>query len=158
MSIHLILIVNVVIIARKYKTIGIIPMATLNTGLGWVAGDAERILVAVGIGVSEYTINEMIVCMNELGGMSSTLVSTVRGLLSDYDSAVTVEKTVNTGADGGKTLVKADVLEWETNKGGRYEAITIEKRRNVNDLLTIFSFCPIVDARMGSQGTMLYRS
>ena len=158
MSIHLILIVNVDIIARKYKTIGIIPMATLNTGLGWVAGDAERILVAVGIGVSEYTINEMIVCCNELGGMSSTLVSTVRGLLADYDTAVTKEKTLNTGDDGGKTLVKADVLEWETNKGGKYEAIVTEKKRNIGDLLTIFSFCPIVDARLGSQGTMLYRS
>ena len=137
---------------------GIIPMATLNTGLGWVAGDVERILVAIGIGVSEYTINEMTVCANELGSMSSTLVSTVRGLLADYDAAVTVEKTVITGADGGKTLVKADVLEWETNKGGRYEAITIEKRRNVNDLLTIFSFCPIVDGMLGSQSTRLLRS
>ena len=133
-------------------------MATLNTGLGWVAGDVERILVAIGIGVSEYTINEMTVCANELGGMSSTLVATVRGLLADYDAAVTVEKTVNTGADGGKTLVKADVLEWETNKGGRYEAITIEKRRNVNDLLTIFAFCPIVDGMLGSQSTRLLRS
>ena len=133
-------------------------MATLNTGLGWVAGDAERILVAVGIGVSEYTINEMIVCCNELGGMSSTLVSTVRGLLADYDTAVTKEKTLNTGDDGGKTLVKADVLEWETNKGGKYEAIVTEKKRNIGDLLTIFSFCPIVDARLGSQGTRLYRS
>ena len=133
-------------------------MATLNTGLGWVAGDVERILVAVGIGVSEYTINEMTVCCNELGGMSSTLVATVRGLLSDYDTAVTKEKTLNTGDDGGRTLVKADVLEWETSKGGKYEAIVTEKRRNVGDLLTIFSFCPIVDARMGSQGTRLYRS
>ena len=133
-------------------------MATLNTGLGWVAGDVERILVAVGIGVSEYTINEMTVCCNELGGMSSTLVATVRGLLSDYDTAVTAEKTLNTGDDGGRTLVKADVLEWETSKGGKYEAIVTEKRRNVGDLLTIFSFCPIVDARMGSQGTRLYRS
>ena len=133
-------------------------MATLDTGLGWVAGDVERILVAVGIGVSEYTINEMTVCCNELGGMSSTLVATVRGLLSDYDTAVTKEKTLNTGDDGGRTLVKADVLEWETSKGGKYEAIVTEKRRNVGDLLTIFSFCPIVDARMGSQGTRLYRS
>lgn len=133
-------------------------MATLDTGLGWVAGDAERILVAVGVGVSQYTINEMIVCMNELGGMSSTLVATVRGLLAGYDAAVTIETTVNTGADGGKTLVKADVLEWETNKGGRYEAITIEKRRNVNDLLTIFAFCPIIDGMLGSQGTRLLRS
>ncbi len=133
-------------------------MATLNTGLGWVAGDVERILIACGVGVSEYTINEVTVCCNELGVMSTTLVSTVRGLLSDYDSAVTVEKTVNVSDNGGKTLIKADVLEWEADKGGRYEAIVTEKRRNVKDLLNIFAFCPVIDGVLGSQGTALYRS
>lgn len=133
-------------------------MATLDTGLGWVAGDVERILIAVGIGVSEYTINEMTVCANELGEMSSTLVSTVRGLLADYDAAVTVEKTTAVSDEGGKTLVKADVLEWEVQGGGKYEAIVTEKRRNIDDLLKIFAFCPIVDSRLGSQSTILYRS
>jgi len=133
-------------------------MATLNTSLGWVVGDVERILVAVGVGVSQYTINEVTVCCNELGGMSTTLVSTVRGLLSDYDSAVTVEKTVNVSDNGGKTLIKADVLEWEAEKGGRTEAISTEKRRNVNDLVNIFAFCPVIDGFLGSQSTMLYRS
>lgn len=137
---------------------GIIPMATLDTGLGWVAGDVERILVAVGIGVSEYTINEMTVCCNELGGMSSTLVSTVRGLLSDYDAAVEVERSVAVSDSAGKTLTKADVLEWEPDRGGRYEAIVTEKGRNIGDLLKIFAFCPIVDSLIGSRGTMLYRS
>lgn len=133
-------------------------MATLNTGLGWVVGDVERILVAIGAGVSEYMINEVTVCCNELGGMSTTLVATVRGLLSEYDAAVTVEKTLNISDNGGKTLVKADVLEWETDKGGRYEAIITEKRRIVNDLSNIFAFCPVIGGVLGSQGTMLYRS
>lgn len=133
-------------------------MATLNTGLGWVAGDVERILIATSIGVSEYTINEMTVCCNELGGMSTTLVATVRGLLTDYDAVVTKEKTIAVSDDAGKTLVKADVLEWETDKGGRYEALQKEKGRIVDDLLTIFGFCPIVDRFMGYKATSLIRS
>lgn len=133
-------------------------MATLNTSLGWVIGDVERILIAVGVGVGEYTINEVTVCANELGGMSTTLVATVRSLLSDYDTAVTTEKTFNISDNGGKTLVKADVLEWEVDNGGRYEAIVIEKQRVVGDLVNIFAFCPVIDGGLGSQGTTLYRS
>ena len=133
-------------------------MATLDTGLGWVAGDVERILISMGIGVSEYLINEMTVCANELGGMSGTLVSTVRGLLGEYDAAIVVQKGLGVNEDAGRVLVKADVLEWEVDKGGRYEAIEKEKGRIRNDLMTIFSFCPIVDRGVGSQGTRLYRS
>jgi len=133
-------------------------MATLDTGLGWVAGDVERILISMGIGVSEYLINEMTVCANELGGMSSTLVSTVRGLLDEYDAAIVVQKGLGVNEDAGRVLVKADVLEWEVDKGGRYEAVEKEKGRIRNDLMIIFNFCPIVDRGMGSQGTMLYRS
>ena len=133
-------------------------MATLDTGLGWVAGDVERILVCMGIGVSEYLINEMIVCANELGGMSSTLVSTVRGLLDEYDAAVVVQKGLGVNEDAGRVLVKADVLEWELDKGGRYEAVMKEKGRIREDLMMIFSFCPIVDRGVGSQGVRLLRS
>lgn len=133
-------------------------MATLNTGLGWVAGDPERILIATSIGVSEYLINEMTVCCNSLGGMSTTLVATVRGLLSDYDAVVAKEKSIAVSDDAGKTLVKADVLEWEANKGGRYEALQKEKGRIVDDLLAIFGFCPIVDRFIGSTSTSLIRS
>lgn len=119
-------------------------MATLDTGLGWVAGDVERILLAMELGISEYTINELTVCANRLGEISSTLVSTVRTLLSEYDAAILVQKGLGVDDDAGKVLVKADVLEWETDKGGRYEAVQKEKGRIYNELVKIFAFCPIV--------------
>lgn len=133
-------------------------MATLDTSLGWVAGDVERILLAFGVGVSNYTIDQMTVCCNELGEMSPTLVGDVRGLLDDYDDAVLVQKGLGVDDDAGRVLVKADVLEWKVDKGGRYEAVLKEKWRIADELVKIFSFCPIVYPLGGSLSTSLVRS
>ena len=59
--------------------------------------------------------------------------------------------------EAGKTLVKADVLEWEV-KGSRYDGIMKEKGRIYNELRKIFSFVSIVGVGGGSLGVSLYRS
>lgn len=133
-------------------------MASLDTSLGWVSGDAERILLALEIGVGEFTINEIIVCANKLGEMSGTLVSVVRGLLADYDAAVVVQKGLGVSDDAGRVLKKADVLEWDVQRGGQYEAIMMEKGRIYNELVKIFSYCPIVVSGTGRTSTSLIRS
>lgn len=133
-------------------------MATLNTGLGWVAGDVERILIATGVGISNYYIDQQTVCCNELGEMAPTLVADVRTLLSEYDAAVTVQKGLGVNDDAGKVLVKADVLEWEVDKGGRYEAVLKEIGRISDELVKIFAFCPIGYPRGNSISTNLIRS
>lgn len=133
-------------------------MASLNTSLGWVVGDVERILIALDVGVSNYSINELTVCCNELGGMSSTLVSVVRNLLSQNDAAVTVQKNLGVTDDAGRVLVKADVLEWEVERGGKYEAVIKEKGRVYSDLVKIFSFCAIGGGVMTRDTTLLVRS
>jgi len=132
-------------------------MATLDTSLGWVAGDVERVLLALEIGISGYTINEMTVGCNELGSIASTQVSNVRGLLSEWDNALADQKAVGDKDEAGKTLVKADVLEWEVN-GSRYDGILKEKSRIYNELRKIFSFVSIVGVGGGSLGVSLYRS
>ena len=132
-------------------------MATLDTSLGWVAGDVERILLALEIGISSYTIHEMTVGCNELGGIASTQVSNVRVLLSEWDSALADQKAVGGKDEAGKTLVKADVLEWEVN-GSRYDGILKEKSRIYNELRKIFSFVSIVGVGGGTLGVSLYRS
>lgn len=133
-------------------------MAILDTSIGWVEGDIERILLAMELGISEYTINEMIVCANRLGEMSSTLVGKVRTLLSEYDAAIVVQKGLGVDNDAGRTLVKADVLEWQVEKGGQYEAVMKEKGRIYNELVKIFTYCPIVVGDMGRHSTSLIRS
>ena len=132
-------------------------MATLDTSLGWVAGDVERILLALEIGISSYTIHEMTVGCNELGGIASTQVSNVRVLLGEWDDALADQKAVGGKDEAGKTLVKADVLEWEVN-GSRYDGILREKSRIYNELNKIFSFVSIVGVGGGSLGVSLYRS
>jgi hypothetical protein len=132
-------------------------MATLDTSLGWVAGDVERVLLALEIGISPYTISEMTVGCNELGGIASTQVSNVRTLLSEWDSALADQKAVGGKDEAGKTLVKADVLEWEVN-GSRYDGILKEKSRIYNELRKIFSFVSIVGVGGGTLGVSLYRS
>ena len=132
-------------------------MATLDTSLGWVAGDVERILLALEIGISSYTIHEMTVGCNELGSIASTQVSNVRVLLSEWDSALADQKAVGAKDEAGKTLVKADVLEWEVN-GSRYDGILKEKSRIYNELRKIFSFVSIVGVGGGTLGVSLYRS
>ena len=132
-------------------------MATLDTSLGWVAGDVERVLLALEIGISPYTISEMTVGCNELGGIASTQVSNVRVLLGEWDSALADQKAVGGKDEAGKTLVKADVLEWEVD-GSRYDGILREKSRIYNELRKIFSFVSIVGVGGGSLGVSLYRS
>jgi|TARA_Y100000033_G_scaffold32013_1_gene30627 hypothetical protein len=132
-------------------------MATLDTSLGWVAGDVERILLALEIGISSYTISEMTIGCNELGGIASTQVSNVRSLLGEWDSALADQKAVGAKDEAGKTLVKADVLEWEVD-GSRYDGILREKSRIYNELNKIFSFVSIVNIGGGTLGVSLYRS
>ena len=132
-------------------------MATLNTSLGWVAGDVERILLALEIGISSYTIHEMTIGCNELGGIASTQVSNTRALLGEWDNALADQKAVGAKDEAGKTLVKADVLEWEVD-GSRYDGILREKSRIYNELRKIFSFVSIVGVGGGTLGVSLYRS
>lgn len=134
-------------------------MATLTGGLGWAASDPERILIACGVGVSEYSLNEVIVCCNEIGGRSSTLVTRAKGLLDDWDDANDAEKLAYTDDNKGRVLQKADVLEWDVSGGGAKQAAKDEKNRISYELRLIFGDCPVImSSRTSSTVTTLYRS
>ena len=134
-------------------------MATLNTSYGWVASDPERILIACGVGVSEYSLNEVIVCCNEIGGRSSTLVSRARLLLDDWDDANDAEKLAYTDENKGRVLSRADILEWDVSGGGAKQAAKDEKNRISYELRLIFGDCRVImDSRSNGGFTPLYRS
>ena len=134
-------------------------MATLTGGLGWATSDPERILIACGVGVSEYSLNEVIVCCNEIGGRSSTLVTRAKGLLDDWDDANDAEKLAYTDDNKGRVLQKADVLEWDVSGGGAKQAAKDEKNRISYELRLIFGDCPVImSSRTSSTVTTLYRS
>lgn len=131
----------------------------LDTGLGWIAGDPERVLIASGLGVSEYNINQVITCMNQLGTFSPSSVSGVRGLLDEYDTAETEFITLNTDGSGRRFLKVADVLEWDIDQTGVNYSITTELQRIRGKLMQYFSFCPIYgDSVIYGGTTQLIRS
>ena len=134
-------------------------MAVLDLTKGWVTGDVERILIAIGVWVSPYTVNETTVCCNELGENSPTLVAKVRALLGEFDAAVAAQKEANVGENAGRVLRKADVLEWDTERSGTaYDGALRERARIVNDLTTIFGSCPILSQKGTDSVVALYRS
>ncbi|MFZ9316741.1 MAG: hypothetical protein ACO24P_05800 [Candidatus Nanopelagicaceae bacterium] len=134
-------------------------MSTLNTGLGWVSGDVERVLIATGVWISPFTINEATVCCNNLGLQSPSLVLRVRELLSEFDAAVEAQKEANVGGNVGRVLKKADVLEWDTeNSGTPYDGALRERARVTDELTKIFGSCPILSQKGTDSVVALYRS
>jgi hypothetical protein len=117
-------------------------MATLNTAAGWVSGDEMRVLVASGLLVSGYHKTQMIVCMNELAALSPTLVSPIQDLLDQFEDAQTNMTSLNASGNG-KTLIKADVLEWETSQLGMSYSPEREISRIQGLLYQYFGSCPL---------------
>lgn len=115
-------------------------MALDVTG-NWVAGDDLRVIEALGLPFGTYTIECTQNCMNQLEGMSPDAVLRVRTLLDEYEAAKTAESTQNLSDTEGKTLVKADVLEWERNGAGQMSGAQQEMIRAKNDLAQYFAFC-----------------
>lgn len=117
-------------------------MATLNTAAGWSNGDEMRVLIASGLLISVYHKEQIIVCMNQLAEISPTLVGPVQDLLDQFDEAQANMTTLN--ADGsGKTLIKADVLEWETGQPGASYSPEREIARIQGLLYQYFGSCPL---------------
>jgi hypothetical protein len=117
-------------------------MATLNTAAGWSNGDEVRVLIASGLLISVYHKEQIIVCMNQLADISPTLVGPVQDLLDQFDEAQANMTTLNTDGNG-KTLVKADVLEWETGQPGASYSPEREIARIQGLLYQYFGSCPL---------------
>lgn len=131
-------------------------MATLDTGCGWVAGDPSRTLIAMGLPIGQYQVNQITVCMNQLCEIDPTTVAKVRTLLTQFEAAQTKLTTSNIN-DDGRTLIKADVLEWESSKdkssGPEAEIVRVRSQ-----LLQYFSFCPVCANVSAANVTLLVRS
>lgn len=118
-------------------------MVTLDTSYGWTNGDDLRVLIASGLSVSKYSINVIRSSMNEIGEEYDDAVNYIIDLLDEWDTAQAKFIAMNNNNEG-KTLVKADVLEWETEKGGVGYSPIMEFRR-IRELLRLyFANCPLM--------------
>lgn len=128
----------------------------LDTLIGWTSGDDLRVLTAAGVPVGTYQIKEVQLSMNHLGAEISGFVDGVLGLLDSYDAIQVALSTLN-NQSGGKTLVKADVLEWLPAAPGSTYGPELEMARIRSLLAQYFSSCPIFSGT-ATMGTPLLRS
>lgn len=131
-------------------------MATLDTGCGWVEGDPSRLLIAMSLPIGQYQVDQITLCMNQLCEIDSTTVARVRTLLTQWDTAQAALTTSNITSDG-RTLIKADVLEWESSKDGS-SGPEAEINRIISQLYQYFSFCPVCSQGRPGGATRLIRS
>jgi hypothetical protein len=117
-------------------------MATLNTTYGWGSGDEIRLLIASGLSVSGYQKDQVILCMNELGAISTDAVGAVQDLMDQFEEAQGNMSGLNASGNG-KTLVKADVLEWEAASAGATYSPEREISRIRGLLYQYFGSCPL---------------
>lgn len=133
-------------------------MALDVTG-NWVAGDDLRVIEALQLPFGSYTLTCTQDCMNQLEDMSPDAVTRVRALLDRYEAAKTALITGDLADTEGKTLVKADVLEWERNKG-EINGQQLEMLRAQQELAQYFAFCSCMGGMLpgSNHSTPLIRS
>lgn len=130
-------------------------MVTLNTSYGWTQGDQIRLLVASGLNIGTYQIDQITTSMNQLGAISTDAVNSVLDLIDQFESAQTQLTALN-NENSGKVLIKADVLEWEQAKSGNNYSPQMEIMRIQGLLYQYMSMCSLYTTRAIS--TELYHS
>lgn len=121
--------------------------------MAWVAGEAEAILKILGLPVSSFNLSQIQRCMDELEAISPTAQSWVQAILPDYAAAEAALSALNTSGTG-KTLVKADVLEWEVDQGGDYKYSPMTEMQRLRDeIMRYFGDCMGISAAAGYSGT-----
>ena len=134
-------------------------MALITTG-NWVAGDELRIIEALGVPFGSYTLECVADCANQLEVMSPQAVLNVRTLLDEYEAAKSAESASNLADTEGKTLIKADVLEWQADSSDQPSGSQKEMQRAKGEIAQYFAFCSCLGGILssGSYGTPLIRS
>ena len=134
-------------------------MALDLTG-SWTLGDDLRVIRSLGLPFGSYTLTCVQNCMNQLEDMSPTVINAVRSLLDSYEQAVSAESAHNVANNEDKTLIKADVLEWEVNGADKLSGAKKEQNRTRAELQLYFAFCPCAGGSMSGYAytTPLIRS
>lgn len=133
-------------------------MATLNTTCGWVDTDPSNVLMALGIGVTRYGVDQITICMNDLCDFAPQVVGSVQDLLDQYETAQATLAELNASSNG-KTLIKADVLEWKESAPGASYSPERELMRIKQMIMMYFAACPVCGGSgYIAGGTSLVRS
>jgi hypothetical protein len=121
--------------------------------MAWNVGEAESILKILGLSVTAANLTQVDSCMDELSLLSPASEAAVQALLADYEAAEQSLATLNTTGTG-KTLIQADVLKWEVDKGSGYTYSPVtEMQRLAGEILRYFGPCMGIEPQTGYFGT-----
>ena len=122
----------------------------LNVTGGWTTGDDMRVIRTLALPFGSYTLACVQDCMNQLEVMSPAVAVAIRALLDQYEQAVAASSAFNMANTEGKTLIKADVLEWEPDGANKLNGPEKEQGRVRAELGQYFASCPCVGGYVGS--------
>lgn len=89
----------------------------LNTEAGWSDGDDIRVLIAAGLPVGGYQVQQIQGDMNYMALRFPEAVNPVLDLLDAWDAAQQQMVSLNESSES-RVLTKADVLEWSVSSPG----------------------------------------
>jgi hypothetical protein len=117
----------------------------------WTEGDDLRALITLGLPLGQYTAQLIRSDMNLMARDYTTLVPRVIDLLDQWDELQELVYSNNSGSSDGRTLVKADVLEWAVDGSGS-SGPTAELGRITYQLRQYFSFSTLVSSMQSDCG------
>lgn len=125
----------------------------LDVSGSWTEGDQYRVLEVLGLGMSQYMVDGITTCMND---MVDALAARVVVDLDRYDAAKAAQTAADLTNPENKTLIAADVLKWQVNSGGAGTAR--EMGSAASNVRLAFASCPYVPQTGGYSTTTLLRS
>ena len=134
-------------------------MTTLDVSGSWETGDEYRVFEALEMQNTAGYLEQLVLCMNRLTTDYDPIVVRVRSQLTRYETAKAAKEAADLAATEEKTLIKADVLEWEV--GNAVARISNEIESTQAQIANYFAFCsytPPASVFTGGGQPVLYRS
>lgn len=129
----------------------------LNTTLGWSSGDDVRVLIAAGMPLGRYQVQQLQSDMNYMGEQFPQAVDAVLDLLDAWEAAQSQLSDFNSSSES-RVLTKVDMLEWATTSPGTAYSPEREMDRIRGLLYQYFAFSPLFVLESSGNVTQLVRS
>lgn len=129
----------------------------LNLEAGWSEGDDIRVLVAAGLPIGAYQVQQIQQDMNYMALRFPHAISPVIDLLDAWDAAQQQMVSLNESSES-RVLTKVDVLEWSVSAPGLSYSPERELDRVRMLLAQYFGFSNLFAFAGGSSQTSLVRS
>lgn len=129
----------------------------LDTELGWSTGDDIRVLIAAGIPLGRYQVDQIRLDMNYMGRHFPEAISPVIDLLDAWDSTQAQMSTLNESSES-RVLIQVDVVKWSATQPGTSYSPERELDRIRNLLYQYFGFSMLFNNQDAATQTSLIRS